>query len=190
MISTDFITAFRVTVIDLVRAAGFTVQSVTEIQNQYRPNDVTAPPWLHIATPAGVLEVGPRGQVIHLSWRLAPGLASASGGELFATENVTVEETFVHAWSPAKLSDYLKRLHDVSLWQDAQRTRQARIHAMRDLRERLLQVTEEFRRETANLNRDLRALASTCDHLLPDRISALIPTAHAHRCAICGEPVY
>jgi hypothetical protein len=94
----------------LLLLAGIEHKAVYEIANQYWP-DVPdyyetrrSSPWWLIQTPAGLIEIGWRKRVISIDWS-----ATAIRG-LVTDDNVTKDETMVHAWGYDKAVEYLIHL--------------------------------------------------------------------------------
>jgi hypothetical protein len=66
-------------------------------------------PWFVITTKIGRFKVGWRKRVIEIDWSqtIEP---RPDGNILFKDENVTVGETYVHAWTYEKMRAYIKKI--------------------------------------------------------------------------------
>ncbi len=179
--------AFILTVKSLFTAAGFVVADVKAFPNQYSKSLPT--PWLHVLTDAGVIEVGLRRQTIYLDWNLAPGIV-ADAFVLFHAEDTTRTTTSIHAHGHDKLAKYVRALAGCRRPSDAPETRTARIATIRSLRQQRLDLEERFRERVEVLAREQKAVASLCDHTLPNGTSAVLETAfRLFQCVICDDVV-
>lgn len=96
---------------DVVKAfftiAGIEVVKVDKIANKYWPEAQAyaevreANPWWLVHTPYGVIEIGNRKRVTFISWELT------QLRKVITEDDVTKEETFVHAWTTEKITEYL-----------------------------------------------------------------------------------
>jgi hypothetical protein len=68
-------------------------------------------PWLMVTTPRGHFKVGWRKRVIELDWSKT-NIHTCGTSSLFEKEDVTKDERYIHAWSYAKLVEYLRILKD------------------------------------------------------------------------------
>lgn len=82
---------------------------INEIPNQYDSNSSYSRPWASCRLRTGTLVLGWRKRVIHIDWSGIEGKPDLQ--MLFASEEVTKEPTFVHAWSREKAIEYLRLLH-------------------------------------------------------------------------------
>ncbi len=92
--------------------SGFNVSKVWELANQYWPNhpdydDVRSPWWL-FSTDIGLIQIGRRKRVWHIQWDTCTVRGIVTGDE------VTKEDTYVHAYSEEKAIEYLKSLRSLS----------------------------------------------------------------------------
>lgn len=88
--------------------AGFEVVRVWELANHYWPDnphyDEVRQPWWLFQTTLGLIEVGARKRVISIDWSSTP----ARG--IVTNDDVTKNETLVHAWTVEKAIEYLRAL--------------------------------------------------------------------------------
>lgn len=80
--------------------AGIKVSRVEEITNRYTKS-TEAKPWYLVVTENGQLVIGRRSRVVEVDYS-----ATNRRGEL-TTEDVTKSECMIHAWTNAKLVEYL-----------------------------------------------------------------------------------
>lgn len=99
-------------------AAGAGLIYMEAIPNGYHAPDTlwaVGVPWYRVTTSVGHFVVGWRKRVIHLEWkdtvlRARKTVGVPSGEEVFPGEDVTRWETGIHAWSYAKLVEYVRTL--------------------------------------------------------------------------------
>lgn len=88
--------------------AGFSTTRFHRLENKYWPDAYVAErsnsPWWLVMTEFGPVEIGWRKRVISISWEDTPARV------IVTEDNVTKEETFVHAWSYVKALEYLTAL--------------------------------------------------------------------------------
>ena len=88
--------------------AGIEIQKHWLLQNNYWPNhpDYFAfrTPWYLFRTPLGLIRIGWRKKVISIHWDDTPIR------KIVTEDNVTKEDTMVHAWNLEKAVEYLKAL--------------------------------------------------------------------------------
>ena len=95
---------------DIYLAAGVPAIFVEEIPNGYCKQPCCHNlPWFVVTSPVGRIEIGWRKSVMSIEWKGTT--VKQSGNELFPDEDVTKWETGIHAWSPLKATEYLRRLH-------------------------------------------------------------------------------
>ncbi|MDE2022221.1 MAG: hypothetical protein KGI71_04925 [Patescibacteria group bacterium] len=92
----------------IMRLAGFTILHVWELTNGYWPDapeydDVRTPWWLFL-TDVGPIQIGWRKRVLHIEWS-----ACAFRG-VVTEDNVTKEDTYVHAYAVEKAVEYLREM--------------------------------------------------------------------------------
>ena len=100
--------------------SGIPCESYWEIANRYREttsrywskNDVVGPWWL-VKTPAGMICIGWRTQVIEIDWS---DTRRPLPTDSITTDDVIKDPMLVHAWSYAKAVEYL-----TALWRELQR---------------------------------------------------------------------
>lgn len=90
-------------------AAGYPEAVFNEIANGYYAGDPCMPPWFHVRTHIGVIEIGWRKRVINIDWSRCR-FGNKDIAALFKDENVTVGETYVHAWGKEKAVEYLTKI--------------------------------------------------------------------------------
>lgn len=88
--------------------AGIKIEKTWLLQNNYWPNmtryfDI-ATPWYLFRTPLGLIRIGWRKRVISIHWEDTPIRKEVTA------DNVTKDDTMVHAWNPEKAIEYLKAL--------------------------------------------------------------------------------
>lgn len=89
--------------------AGIEVLKLWKLENKYWPSAYTdmimANPWWLVRTPFGLIEIGDRKRVTNIDW-------SDTDIRVIVTENdVTKNDTMVHAYSDEKIIEYLKALN-------------------------------------------------------------------------------
>ena len=90
--------------------AGIKVISSQEIMNKYWPRTsnyyecIISNPWWFVTTDIGVITIGWRKRVIHIDW------STTDMKCLIGPDDVTKDETFIHAWSEEKAIEYLKKI--------------------------------------------------------------------------------
>jgi hypothetical protein len=94
----------------MLTLAGLKPGRMWELANGYWPlaphyDDVRRPWWL-ARTSIGLIEIGRRKRVISISWNATDVRA------VVTEDDVTKEDTMVHAWSVAKAVEYLTRLRE------------------------------------------------------------------------------
>jgi hypothetical protein len=91
--------------------SGFDILRITKIPNQYWPRApqyedlIKYNPWFEVETSYGVITIGSRKRVMQISWQ-----ASMFKGSITEDE-VTKNETSVHAWTMPKVIEYLTALN-------------------------------------------------------------------------------
>lgn len=65
-------------------------------------------PWFVVTTKVGRIEIGWRKRVIQIDWK--ESLIKTKARDLFPDENVTKEDTYIHAWGAEKAKEYIQRL--------------------------------------------------------------------------------
>jgi len=93
----------------LFRTAGFDVFRIWELQNRYMGTSdpewsAKRPSWL-VKTEYGLIDIGPRKRVVEIDWREID-----FRGKVTREENVTSENSYVHAWTVEKMICYLFEL--------------------------------------------------------------------------------
>lgn len=88
--------------------AGIDILKVWKLENKYWPSAyvdmIMANPWWLVRTPFGLVEIGDRKRVTNINW-------SDTDIRVIVTEDdVTKDETMVHAYSDEKIIEYLKNL--------------------------------------------------------------------------------
>ena len=89
--------------------AGIEVLKLWKLENKYWPSAyvdmIMANPWWLVRTPFGLVEIGDRKRVTNIDW-------SDTDIRVVVTEDdVTKNETMVHAYSDEKIIEYLKALN-------------------------------------------------------------------------------
>ncbi len=79
------------------------ISKTWQIKNQYW-NDPTYNPWWLVRTPKGLIEIGWRKNVMSINWEDTPVRA------IITEDQVTKEESLVHAWSVQDAIRYLTEL--------------------------------------------------------------------------------
>jgi len=97
--------------------AGFQDIRMSAILNQYCGCDHCAP-WFNVNTEFGTITIGWRKRVINIDWSKVEEASQACGEfpkpniiSLFADEDVTKGQAYIHAWGWEKAQDYLSRIH-------------------------------------------------------------------------------
>lgn len=100
----------------VLKLAGFADFFFREIPNEYCGPVGCAicaeHPWLLVATPIGIFKFGWRKRVLVIDWSRTA--IKSTGETLFAEEDTTTGERFVHAWGYAKAASYFERLREVA----------------------------------------------------------------------------
>ena len=103
--------------------AGFEIESMFELVNQYWPEAYTEliqeNPWWLVKTEHGLIKIGHRKRVINIDWSdtdyRAEKLVDENEKNVWPNsitkDEVTRSETNVHAWSYLKALEYLTSLH-------------------------------------------------------------------------------
>lgn len=86
--------------------AGIEVLRVWRLPNQYwrRPEADEKSPWFLVKTDAGLIQIGWRKRVISIDW------SDTSIRQIVTSDEVTKNESLVHAWSTTKAVEYLSSL--------------------------------------------------------------------------------
>jgi hypothetical protein len=96
----------------IMKLAGFEIRHVWELANGYWPDgptyDAVRKPWWLFFTEIGPVEIGWRKNVLQICWP-----ACAVRG-LVTQDDVSKEETWVHAWRPEKAIEYLRELRQLA----------------------------------------------------------------------------
>lgn len=80
------------------------------IPNEYCSDSCCAHlPWIMFHTPLGDIKIGWRKRVIEITWQ--ENCHEFNVLELFADEDVTKGDNYIHAWGYEKLYEYLKKFH-------------------------------------------------------------------------------
>jgi hypothetical protein len=108
----QMVTKTRDEVTSILTLAGLRPERMWELANGYWPlspryDDVRSPWWL-AQTSIGLIRIGSRKRVISIEWEVCKvrGIVTA--------DDVTKDETMVHAWSTAKAVEYLSRLREMA----------------------------------------------------------------------------
>lgn len=108
--------------------AGIQVLNLWELANRYWPTvdaylKIRAEsPWWLVKTPFGLIMIGWRKRVINIDW------SDTSLRVVVTKDDVTKDETHVHAWEEVKAVEYLKalaRFHRAGIVTDWEKTGQA-----------------------------------------------------------------
>jgi len=91
--------------------AGLTPVFAEEVQNQYLGECAQGlkEPWFVITSEIGHITIGWRKRVINIKWSEC---LIKSGVDIFKHEDVTVGQNYIHAWSYADATRYLKTLKE------------------------------------------------------------------------------
>jgi hypothetical protein len=95
----------------LFALSGFTVTKMWPLINRYwgtnNPDMIINSPWWLVKTEFGLIEVGWRKRVMSIDW-------SDTGVEVrkLTSDDVTLAETYVHAWNYPKALEYLTALRE------------------------------------------------------------------------------
>jgi len=86
--------------------AGIEVLQVWRLPNQYwkRPEANEISPWFLVKTHAGLIEIGWRKRVIAIDW------GGTKIRQIATSDEVTKNESLVHAWGTTKAVEYLSSL--------------------------------------------------------------------------------
>lgn len=90
--------------------AGFMFSIMHHLPNGYS-HDSSGPPWFKVETEVGSITLGWRRSVININW----SETSHTGKDilqLFAAEDVTRGETYIHAWGVEKAIEYLSKIRE------------------------------------------------------------------------------
>lgn len=79
---------------------------VKEIPNGYSKSNLY--PWFEVTTPKGIIEIGWRHRVIHISWDKSD--IEAKSENIFVNEETTKFDKTVHAWGYEKATEYISKL--------------------------------------------------------------------------------
>lgn len=94
----------------LFTLANIEVLGTWELMNDYWPRAehyykiIVENPWWLVKTKAGLVKIGVRKRVVSISWEDTPIR------KIITDEDVTKDETMVHAWTDADAVNYLKAL--------------------------------------------------------------------------------
>lgn len=94
----------------LFTLAGIRVLGMWEIANRYWPDDPhyedirRQQPWWLVKTPAGLIQIGWRKRVISIDW------SDTAIRTVITDDEVTKDNTMVHAWSTVRALEYLTKL--------------------------------------------------------------------------------
>lgn len=74
-----------------------------ELKNQYWPEvyPEAKEPWWLVITPYGPIKIGKRKRVTEIDW------LDTKLRKIITSDDVTKTDTYVHAWSPLKLVEYM-----------------------------------------------------------------------------------
>lgn len=81
--------------------AGLEVESLVRLPNGYLPEWTERSPWWEVETMGEKVTVGWRKRVIAIDWTATPVR------QIVTTDDVTKDETMVHAWTRGDAVDYL-----------------------------------------------------------------------------------
>lgn len=105
---------------EVFQKAGFQKFVLTPVHNEYCPNPSTCTscaPWYVVDTEIGSIKVGWRKRVINIDWgnlkaerKLRSFFLKTNISSLFKSEDVTVGDTYVHAWGWDKATEYLSKI--------------------------------------------------------------------------------
>lgn len=80
-----------------------------EIPNEYCGSYCCAhKPWFLVTTKAGVIKIGMRKSVVNIDWSQSD--VKNTCHDLFSSEDVTMGERYIHAWSQDKAREYLNAI--------------------------------------------------------------------------------
>ena len=96
----------------LLEVAGHRVHAIYKLENQYDP-DWAERPWWMVMTDYGPIIIGPRKRVVNIGWE-----HTGIRGKV-TDDDVTSEETCVHAYTTEKIIEYLRNL--LNLFQSKRR---------------------------------------------------------------------
>lgn len=97
-------------VVALFTLAKIEILDIYEILNEYWPNTqsyfklMMENPWWLVQTKVGFIKIGPRKRVISIDWGKTPIR------KIVTSDDVTKDETYVHAWTDQKALEYLVEL--------------------------------------------------------------------------------
>lgn len=96
----------------ILSLSGLRPSAMWELANQYWPDspeyDDARHPWWLARTSLGLIQIGRRKRVIAIDWR------STEVRAIVTEDQVTKEETMVHAYTTAKAVEYLTRLRQAA----------------------------------------------------------------------------
>lgn len=93
---------------DVFAKAGFNVAVLHHLPNGYCPCDKCAP-WFKVETEVGPITLGWRKRVINIDWSKTPHKGKNIPA-LFSDEDVTKDNTSIHAWGQDKAIEYLSKI--------------------------------------------------------------------------------
>lgn len=97
---------------ELFLGAGFQVENMISLPNEYCPCEFCAP-WFNVVTDFGTIKIGWRKRVINIDWsNLHPRYRKWHIISIFEEEDVTKGHSSIHAWGMEKAGEYLKRLRE------------------------------------------------------------------------------
>jgi hypothetical protein len=89
--------------------ADIKVLKLWKLENKYWPSAyvdmIMANPWWLVKTPLGLIEIGNRKRVVNIDW------SDTSIRKVITEDDVTKDNTMVHAWTDEKIIEYLKALN-------------------------------------------------------------------------------
>ena len=98
--------------------AGLVPRRMWELANGYWPDaptyDNIRRPWWLVETAIGLIRIGWRKRVLEVDWE-ATGIEGT-----VTSDDTTKAATYVHAWTPEKAIEYLRRLREVAAEKDVQ----------------------------------------------------------------------
>ena len=96
----------------LFELAGFKVLNLWRLENRYWPDSYVElrikNPWWLVKTDIGLIQIGPRKKVFVIDW------SETSVRKILTEDTTTKEETMIHAWTYAKMVEYLQALRNAS----------------------------------------------------------------------------
>lgn len=91
--------------------AGIQILNMWKLENKYWPKAyvdmIMNNPWWLVKTPLGLIEIGDRKRVTNIDW------SDTSIRKVITEDDVTKDDTMVHAWTDEKIIEYLKALNKV-----------------------------------------------------------------------------